>query len=223
MFRIANKNVRVVLLVCLIFEFALTPAIFASPCVFHGISVGEKLSTTQVMERLGISNFKNDPENIQLRRELQNIDSSHGYIGSKEIAYWKLGPVCSENICNIPYGVKILDQIESSVEVMIEAGKVTSIRVKFNNRKWGKFTQYLKSEYGKSWKVSKEKNFAIADESGVNQFLVDRIFYQFKENAIDSESKIRCEMSATNFDSQFLHSDPIGAKQGAFTLIWNQQ
>jgi len=40
----------------------LTPAVQAQvPCDFKGVSVGDKMSREQLMQRFGVSNFKLDP------------------------------------------------------------------------------------------------------------------------------------------------------------------
>jgi hypothetical protein len=106
--------------------FAL-PARSQVPCDFKGISVGDKLTREQVMERLGIKKFKFDPPRADFMEMQPEIDK-YGITGAAEREDDKTGPYCWEDSCNIPYGVVIGDdKIPVKVFVALKGDMVYAI------------------------------------------------------------------------------------------------
>jgi hypothetical protein len=107
------------------------------PCDFKGVSVGDKLTREQLMQRLGVSKFKVDPP-----------DSSRNEIDWKEVEKYgitsvaerqddKTGPYCRENSCNIPFGISVGDdKFPVKVFVALKEGVTYAIEVSFNSIFW---------------------------------------------------------------------------------------
>jgi hypothetical protein len=190
-----------------------TNCAYSASCTFMGISVGDKITQKEVMKQLGVKKYKFDTHGAQLSQLIQSANPKLDRTGDIELAKWKYGAYCTENLCNVPFGIKIGNEIEASAEVLIEAGEVTDIRVQFNNKDWNRFTKNLIVEYGNSWNIWNEPNFAITDEISNRKVVVDRTFYKY------SNPNAQCQMSATNFDSMFLHRDPLGPYKGIFDIL----
>jgi len=163
---------------------------YSASCAFMGISVGDKITQKEVMKHLGVKKYKFDSHGAQLSQLIQSADPKLDRATAIEIAKWRYGAYCTENLCNVPFGTKIGNEIEASTEVLIEAGEVTNIRVQFNNKDWKKVTKYLIAEYGNSWDVSNEPNFEITDQANNSKVVVDRTFYKFKKNVMCRKQSI---------------------------------
>jgi len=104
------------LLICRILFFAALAASMAvalpvqsqAPCDFKGIAVGDKMTREQLMQRLGIVNFKLDPPRPDFMEMHEQIEQ-YGITGAAEREDDKIGPYCREDYCNIPWGLHVGD------------------------------------------------------------------------------------------------------------------
>jgi hypothetical protein len=110
-------------------SFAL-PARSQVPCDFKGLSVGDKLTRDQLMQRLGISTFKVDPSRSEI--DWQEVEK-YGITGAADRQDDKTGPYCREDYCRIPFGITVGDDnIPVKVFAALKGRVVYAIEVSFN-------------------------------------------------------------------------------------------
>src|SRR4051812_13057725 len=103
------------------------------PCDFKGVSVGDKITREQLMQRLGIKNFKLDPPTPSFEEGYPKVEQ-YGINGAAEREDDKIGPYCREDSCEIPRGIFVGDDnIPVKVFVKLKASRIHTIEVSFNS------------------------------------------------------------------------------------------
>jgi hypothetical protein len=200
------------------FLFGISTYCAAAPCDFKGVSVGDKLTQKQLMAKLGIKHFKLNP-NPDLWRSTENDERWYGYLGARDLARWRVGPFCLTDVCYIPFGVEIEAKIPSSMEIIFgENDTIADIQVQFNSQYWEQVAPTLIQKYGLNWNDEKDHNFVITDDISKKSVTLDRTIIANKSGDVNDKTKGRCAISATNYDSIFLHHDPLGAYQSVLSI-----
>jgi hypothetical protein len=187
------------------------------PCDFKGISVGDKLTREQVMERLGIKKFKLDPPRANFMEMQPDIDK-YGITGTAEREDDKTGPYCREDSCNIPYGVVIGDdKIPVKVFVALKDNTVYAIEIFFNTIFWNDVWEIMLKKYGPTWEI--ERSFTTVMDYGTKKVdqveLVSAIHELGGTNRQNSDT---CSISAGNIDLIFRHHDSLGSLHAFLAL-----
>jgi hypothetical protein len=87
--------------------FFASPLFAETPCDFKGISVGDKMSASEVMSALGVTHYKTNPvQRSILSPQMEALTKKYG-MGAAEIEEWEIGPYCNDTSCHVPYGVSV--------------------------------------------------------------------------------------------------------------------
>jgi hypothetical protein len=183
------------------------------PCDFKGVSVGEKLTREQLMQRLGVSRFTVDPP-ISSWEEI----GKYGITGAAERQADKTGPSCSENSCNIPFGITVGgDNIPVKVFAALKGGAVYAIEVSFNTIFWNDVWGIITKKYGPAWDIERDTIAVIDYETKkVDQF--ERVIATHKFGGTNPQTRDTCALSATNIDIVFRHHDSLGTLHAIFGI-----
>ena len=165
------------LLICRILFFAALAASMAvalpvqsqAPCDFKGIAVGDKMTREQLMQRLGIVNFKLDPPRPDFMEMHEQIEQ-YGITGAAEREDDKIGPYCREDYCNIPWGLHVGDDnIGVKLFVSLRKYTVTEIEVFFNSLFWNEIWEIIVHKYGSSWDIERSALHPMGNDTGIHQ------------------------------------------------------
>jgi hypothetical protein len=195
-----------------------TPARSQVPCDFKGVSVGDKLTREQLMQRLGISKFKVDPPDLS-RNEIdwKEVDK-YGITGVAERQDDKTGPYCRENSCNIPFGIFVGDdKFPVKVFVALKEGLIYAIEVSFNSIFWNDVWGIIVKKYGPAWDIERDAMGVMDYETKkIDQF--ERVIVTHKFGGTNPQTKDTCSLSATNIDIIFRHHDSLGTLHAIFAI-----
>jgi hypothetical protein len=206
----------------LVFGFAAIPLLRTAaysqvPCDFKGVSVGEKLTREQLMQRFGIKQFKLDPP----RRDFMQLDQEvqkYGIIGAGGREDDKIGPYCRENSCNIPFGIFVGDdKIPVKVFVAQRDGVVYSIEVFFNSIFWNDVWDIIVNKYGPTWEIERTTTVVVDYETKKTGKL-EQVIARHKFGGINTQTKDTCSIFATNIDNIFRHHDSLGTLHAIFAI-----
>lgn len=197
--------------------FVIPTSCAAAPCDFKGVSIGDKLTRKQLMAKLGIKHFKLDPD-YTLWRPAENDERQYGYIGARDIAMWRAGPICIADVCYVPFGVEMKAKVPASVEIVFAGDTITDIRVGFSSQYWEQIVPTLIQKYGLNRYVEKNPNYVIIDDLTNKSVTVNRTIIASKAGGLNEKTKDRCEMMASNYDSKNIHYYPLGAYRAFFNI-----
>ena len=188
------------------------------PCDFKGISVGDKMSPSEVMSVLGVKDWKMNPPVHTYTETVANMEK-YGLIPSSEMDDWKTGPYCNKDTCMIPYGVSVGngDMIPVSVFVAFSNGLITEVSVHYNELEWDTVLPILKNKYGDLWN-SDNQDLVITDMKNKTHDQVNRILLNHKTGGINQKTSDKCQISATNYDIIETHNTALGMYQSIFTI-----
>jgi hypothetical protein len=187
------------------------------PCDFKGISVGDKLTREQVMQRLGIKKFKLDPPRSDFMEMDPQIEK-YGITGAAEREEDQIGPYCRENSCNIPYGIFVGDdKIPVKVFVSLKEEMVTAIEVSFNSIFWNDVWTILTKKYGPAWDIERNET-PVMDYETKKVDQLEQVIVKHKFGGINPQTRDTCSLSATNIDIIFRHHDSLGTLHAIFGI-----
>jgi hypothetical protein len=206
----------------------LTAALMASaasaapPCDFMGVSVGDRITQTQFMEKLGAVNFENDPPSIPFE-QLQPMWDKYGIIGTSEIEGDKIGPYCRPDWCRIPHGVSVGN---SSIPVKVHAsfnnGVITEIDISFSATFWDEIFDVIQQKYGRMWDIA-HQDLAVTDFATKEFEMLPRINAETKMDGLNPTTGDTCHFWATNIDIVFVHHDILGPLHSSFVIKLNSR
>jgi hypothetical protein len=183
-------------------SFFAAPVRSQVPCDFKGVSVGDKMSREQLMQRLGVSSFKIDPPTSSW----EEIEK-YGITGAAERQDDKTGPYCRETSCNIPFGIHVGDDnIPVKVFIALKGDVVTAIEVSFNSIFWTDVWAIITKKYGASWEIERD-NMAVMDYETKKVDQSERVIATHKFGGTNPKTKDTCSLSAANIDIIFRHHD----------------
>lgn len=189
-----------------------------TPCDFKGISVGDKMTATEIMAVLGVAKYKMNPK-FPSWEERQPIVKKYGLSASAELAEWDIGPYCDETSCRIPYGVGVgNDNTPVNVFISFRQGQVTEIDVSFGETYWEEILPILDKKYGPNWTVEHDPNMLITDLETKKYTKLERITLTSKKGGKNQKTHDRCQIWATNLDVVFQHHDPSGPFHSVFVI-----
>jgi len=130
----------------------------ATPCDFKGLSVGDKATPTQIMKHFGIDKFVEDSDAEFTKQQKAPGYWEHvkkvGLHNAAEEIFWRMGPSCNYNSCEIPFGVTVgSGAFPISVGVFIsfdKAGTIEAIDVTYDYLQWDEVMELLNTKYGNS-------------------------------------------------------------------------
>ena len=192
---------------------AFSTATFAEPsCDFKGVSVGDKMTTEEVMRAFGITSFKNNPD-IRSRDDQTLIDK-FDIVAAAEIRDWNIGPYCrNDNIgtsCRIPFGVSIgNNNTPVSVFIGFSDDKVSSIGVAFNQNNWDDVKDMVNLKFGRNYKLERIP-ISIYDLPTKKFTSVVGENITYIEGGFNRKTNDRCRLLAQEFDLIYTHHDPLG-------------
>lgn len=188
------------------------------PCDFKGVSVGDKMSTAQIMAAFKIAKYKINPKRRSFEERAPD-DIKYGITASAEREDWNIGPYCDDHSCNIPYGIGIGNNsgIPTTVYVAFSNGQITEIDVSFNSLFWEDFVPILHKKFGSDWEVENTDLTIMNYETKATRN-VYRVFMTNRKNGKNVKTNDSCEMWATNYDVVFEHHDPLGIFHSSFAI-----
>ena len=187
------------------------------PCDFKGVSVGDKLTPDQLMQKLGIAKFLIDPTSASFDT-MKPLYDKYGVTGASELEDWNMGPYCIDEYCRIPWGVTVGNNgIPVSVFVSIHSGVITEIDVSFGAIHWDDVMPIIEKKYGQLWKFDQSK-IVVTDYETNKSDLFEFISAENRQIGVNKDTKDTCHMSATNIDIVFTHHDPLGSLHSIFMI-----
>lgn len=175
------------------------------PCDFKGVSVGDKMSPSQIMSAFGISsNYQMNPKKLSFDENATNI-SKYGIAAALELEDYSIGPYCDSSSCTIPNGITIGDSdTHTFVYVAISKGFISEIDVSYSPLYWDEVKVMLDHKFGDDWKIE-ESQITVTDletkqfSDHINTYL-DHIGHGLNKKTGD-----RCLISAMKIDSMISH------------------
>ncbi|HEY4048770.1 MAG TPA: hypothetical protein VGM27_18045 [Acidobacteriaceae bacterium] len=193
------------------------PARSQVPCDFKGVSVGDKLTREELMQRLGIKNFKLDPPRPDFMEMHPEIEK-YGINGAAEREDDKIGPYCTESSCNIPFGIGVGDDhIPVKVFVALKADVVYAIEVYFNTIFWNDIWGIITKKYGPAWNIER-RDIAVIDYETKKVDQLELVSATHKLGGINTQTKDTCSLAASNIDIIFRHHDSLGTLHAIFAI-----
>jgi hypothetical protein len=185
--------------------FFTSPLLAETPCDFKGISVGNKMSPAELMSALGVIQYKTNPGN----KGSVALIEKYGLLPAGEIEDWKIGPYCTDEICRVPYGVTVGNNIPVTVDVSFNQGRIIEIVVSFGEMYWGEMLPIFDEKYGADWTIERDVMPIINYETKERR-TVQRTILEHITKGTNLTTKDHCKIWATNFDIVFEHHDPLG-------------
>ena len=188
------------------------------PCDLKGISVGDTMTVPEIMTKLGIKQYKMNPQMPSFVNQLP-LMNKYGINGAAEIVNWKIGPYCTESLCWIPYGVNVGIDIPASIFVSYSKDKhqIQAIDVMVNSLRWDELVPILKRKYGSNWKLETAPiNIMNYQSKRTNTFESQVLTH--RTGGRNSKTGDTCELSAQNYDIIFEHGDPLGLYHASFEI-----
>jgi hypothetical protein len=186
------------------------------PCDFKGVSVGDKMTREQLMQRLGIAKFKLDPAEQSLVD--LSLAKKYSAIPAGEIQYEKTGPFCSYTFCSIPYGLTVgNDSIPVKVSASFKNGIVSEIDVSFSMSSWDKVFYIIKKKYGSDWDIQRRPT-VVMDYQTKKVMKLELISATHRYGGRNSLTNDSCRLRAQNIDLIFEHHDSLGPLHSVFWI-----
>ena len=193
----------------------------ATPCDFKGLSVGDKLTPVEIMKHFGIASFKTGAQ-AQTKEQrdtefnaLMDRSKKVGSFNALEEEEFKVGPICDESICRIPYGVTVGNEpYPLQVNVLVSFDKsrvVTEIDVSFDKASWDDVVQMLNVKYGDNWRRETNESPTINFESNKSTTTTVTSLTH-RSNGRNLKTGSTCTIYAVSDDRVFVHSTPPFAR-----------
>jgi hypothetical protein len=188
------------------------------PCDFKGVSIGDKMTPTELMTALGIKKYElNAPVTPWYKRA--ELAKKYGISASAEIIDWETGPSCDETSCQIPYGVGVgNNNTPVGIFISFRQGLITEIDVSFNETYWDEVLPILQRKYGRDWAIERDPEMTITNLEDRGHTTVERITMTHHTGGRNPKTHDSCRLSATNFDVAFQHHDPLGSFHSVFVI-----
>ena len=201
---------------------ALTTAITAKafampPCDFKGLAVGEVLSPTAIMRHFGITSYwKNAKINLAEHPELYK---KYGIEGALDELNFKTGPYCTDDFCEIPYGIRVGIDMPAAVSVSFDkkTNVVQAIDVYVDELNWKDLKLILFQKYGRPWR-RETQSMLIIDHQTNEHFFVPRETITRKDLGEDPRTNRMCEIWASQYDQVYEHPTPPGPMQSVVEI-----
>ena len=187
------------------------------PCDFKGVSVGDTMSTDEIMSIFGIKSYKTNPT-IDLIKDHRDLIDKYGIMEAHTIVDFEVGPYCENKMCIIPNGITIGNN-NVPVYVFVGFGEkiITSIEVYFNQSYWEDVKEIAQLKYGRN--SSREIIPITIAEYSTKKFLeIHSENITFNEYGLNQKTNDRCRISLSQFDSIFNHNDPLGVYHSVFNI-----
>ena len=91
-FQMSATEKRLIHIPLYLLSFVTTCAMAGTPCDFKGVSVGDKMTPRQIMNALGVNEFKTNPPKFPFEKARKLFDK-YGIIPAGEIEDWQIGAV----------------------------------------------------------------------------------------------------------------------------------
>lgn len=210
------KALPALLITALVYAGAASGA--ETPCDFKGVSVGDKMSPSQLMTAFGVTQYKINPKRRSFDERLSSA-KKYGIIPSGEAENWKIGPYCDDNSCVIPGRIGIGNSnTPTSVHVAFRNGQIIEIDVSFGQVNWDEIVPILKGKYGTQWKEERDPAMVITDIETKKSVMVERITLTHRRGGVNGKTRDTCEIWASNYDIVHYHHDPLGAFHSVFVI-----
>jgi hypothetical protein len=187
------------------------------PCDVKGVTVGDKMTREQLMQQLGISKFKLNPERSSYEDFWALVDK-YGIIPAGEIEEEKIGPFCSETSCTIPFGLSVGDDhIPIKMHVALRNDTVTEINIFFNVIYWNDICSILTRKYGPAWDIERKQTGVMDYETKKMDFW-ELVSATHRLGGRNPRTKDTCSLGAANIDLVFYHHDALGSVHSIFWI-----
>jgi hypothetical protein len=190
---------------------------FEPPCDFKGISVGNRMTPSEIMSGLGVTKYKTSPERSSFE-DTMAAAQKYGIIPAGELEDWNIGPYCTETYCRVPHGVTVgNNKTAVSGHVSLREGLVTEIDVSFNATFWDEILPIIDQNYGTDWNVDRG-DISITDYETRRGVVLERVSLDHISKGTNKSTMDRCQISATNLDIVFQHHDAYGPYHSVFVI-----
>ena len=189
----------------------------AAPCDFKGVSVGDKATPAQVMEKFGVTKFVTDPKQTSFEQQLA-LSKKYTIAIAGEITDWDTGPYCVARYCRVPYGITVGNSnIPVKLFVSFNSGVVTEIDVNFGRIWWDEVLGIITKKYGSGWKTDESLEIVSDYETKKNE-TVTRIFLEKLTGGVNQATGDTCRIWMNSVDIVWQHHDPLGPFQSVFVI-----
>jgi hypothetical protein len=187
-----------------------SPSLAETPCDFKGISVGNKMSPTELMSALGMTQFKDNPSKRSFD-QIMPLVKKYGLTAAGDLEDWEIGPYCNNTSCHVPYGIAVGNNngVPVKVDIAFQEGLITEIVVSFSEVNWDEMGPIFDQKYGADWTIERY-DMPITNYETKESLTVQRIVLQHVTKGTNLTTKDRCQIWATNFDIVFEHHDAFG-------------
>jgi hypothetical protein len=192
-------------------------ALAAPPCDFMGLSVGDKMTSQEIMSHFGIQTYKTNPDlNVMARPDMYE---KYGLLGALEELKFEAGPYCEKDFCNIPYGITIGIDEPAKVAISFDSKTniIQAIDIFSDENYWSDLKLILSKKYGVPWKIEKELmpiiNFQTKKTIFVNRETITRA--SLGKNLKSGQT---CEIWATQYDQIYIHPTPPAPMQSVVEI-----
>jgi hypothetical protein len=224
LYALTEKKMRASIFLMALF---LTPAAAAfagvAPCDFKGIAVGDKMTPTDLMAKLGIAVFQNNPpiDPTDWATQREKLKREYGQQAADEILNDRKGNICQSgfiDFCSIPNEITIGEgDIPVSLFIDLKNSVITEIIVTFNAKYWNQIVSLIVSKFGPSWDIRKE-NIYIVDEITNKHATLSRTYMIGKSDGENVRTGDRCSLGAISIRSTYRHHNNLGEIQGNFEI-----
>lgn len=187
------------------------------PCDFKGVSVGDKLTSAEIMEKFSITKYMTDPQGESFEK-MKYLYEKYSLLIAGELEDWKIGPYCKDTYCRIPYGVTVgNNNLPVKVFVSFHSGMITEIDVNFSHTMWDEVVSIITKKYGTRWRMD-ESAEVITDYETKKSEMVSRLFMESMGGGVNRSTGDTCRLWANSIDIVFEHHDPLGPYQSVFVI-----
>jgi len=189
----------------------------ATPCDFKGLSVGDRATPQQIMQRFGVTKYADSdtpltPDQLKARLERAKEVS---LINALEEEEWKQGPACDKTSCRIPYGITVGEgPFPINVGVFIafdKTEKITAIDLSYSKSDWDDVLQLLNTKYGNNWR--KDETEEVTTDYKNKKSELDTVTVLTHRNlGTNPKTGDKCSIIAMSRDVVFLHTTPPAYK-----------
>jgi len=185
-----------------------TTSFAAAPCGFKGISVGDRLSSEEIMKILNIKKFSSQSPDEDINDFA--LEKKHGFFAADEIRDEKHGAYCTRNRCSIHYGVFVgNNNTPVIVNIRLNDSLVTTITVAFSEGRWDELIPILEQKYEGTWSIDRT-DMIVTDYETKKSYVVDRKTITHNDDGLNIRTGDKCKIMATNFDMVYWHHDSYG-------------
>lgn len=206
--------------ICLLFfSLVISQNILAKDqCDFKGVRIGDKLSPSDLMKKLGVQKYTLNPNFLDtLNIDKQKLQDKYGP-NSIEIEYDAIGPFCKKDYCVIPNNQKIGSVPVNLIFYFENKNELTAINISFQSLRWDEIKKDLFRKYGNNWTTEK-MHLGIAQFDEPNKTLiVTREILEHKSGVKNLLNHAECEVRATNYDKIFQHGNRLGSYHGVVDI-----